>query len=104
MSLIDQAARAMLAYERWLRERTTDGPYPGETADALIVRQVGRDIHAYVAIASPAIARANEIRGCSPTAVRIKDERSAAKTKERRAEKRTSNGQGKRDDGGRRAA
>jgi hypothetical protein len=79
MTIIEQAAHAMLAYEEWLRTRpagtreyATRG-YRGETADALIQRHVGGDVHAYVAVASPAIALATQLRGCSPTSVRPKD-------------------------------
>jgi hypothetical protein len=86
---VRKAALAMLRYESWLIVRPTSNgdKYPGETADAVITAHTGGDIHAWAAIAGPAIELAGEMRGCSATARRVRGQR--AKRSDQRTGRRT---------------
>jgi hypothetical protein len=87
--LITEAAAAMLRYEAWLAARTeNDGrPYPGLTGARIIARETRGDIHAWAEVAADAIRLAEELRGCSATASRVRGQR--AKRSDQRTGRRT---------------
>jgi hypothetical protein len=97
--VIDQAVDAMLEYEAWLATRVgkrggspADHTYTGVTADAILTAAAGGDLTAWCRMAVAAIKLATTRRGCSATTARVRGQK----------ERRRANGQGKRDDGGRR--
>jgi hypothetical protein len=61
MTLVEQAARAMLAYEAWLQRCDARGTFPGPTADTIISAET-RTLTEWTWVAHAAADRAAEIR------------------------------------------
>lgn len=88
-AIVEQAALAMLEYERWVI-----GPgagngyhYEGTTADAVIAAHVGGNFAEWAHLAGRTISRAAELRGESATASRVRGQR--AKRNDQRTGRRT---------------
>jgi hypothetical protein len=87
--LIEAAARAMLAYEAWLKVRPAtaggnDVRFPGQTGDEILTAVTGPDIREWARLAAAAIERAAELRGCSATASRVRGQRERSQATGRR--------------------